>query len=155
MKHRTRIKERIRGWLPKEYNFAFAQKMSKPTWWKPLWIATVLLTVASGVIGYFVLQVPLERVALALFLTFFCIGIAYYVRVKPSIKVKRTLYILLGITPLGFVLSVAYAFFVGRYVTGWLWGWFNIIVTIGILIAGAFIGDWTGKRRDCQLPLSP
>ncbi len=149
------LENRIRGWLPKDYGFAFAQKMSKPIWWKPLWIATVLLTVASGVIGYFVFQVPLERVALALFLTFFCIGIAYYIRVKPSIKVNRALYILLGITPLGFVLSVAYVFFIGRYVTGWLWGWFNIIVTIGILIAGAFIGDWMGKRRNYRLPLSP
>jgi hypothetical protein len=35
-----------------------------------------------------------------------------------------------------------------------LWSWFNIIVTIGILIAGAFIGDWIGKRRSYQLPLS-
>jgi MFS family permease len=145
----------IRGWFPQDAPILYAHKMAKPIWWKPLWMATVLLTVASGAIGYFVLQVPLERVALLLFLTFFCIGIAYYIRVKSSIKVNRALYILLGITPLGFVLSVAYAFFIGRYVTGWLWGWFNIIVTVGILITGAFIGDWLGKRRNYQLPLSP
>ena len=115
----------------------------------------MLLTIASGVIGYFVLQVPFERVALALFLTFFCMGIAYYIRVKPSIKVNRALYILLGITPLGFVLCVAYVFFIGRYVTGWFEGWFNIIIMVGILIMGAFIGDWLGKRRNYQLSLSP
>lgn len=130
-------------------------KKSKPKWWKPLWIATLVLTIASAAIGYFVLNVPLERVVLLLFLTFFCVGIAYYIRVKPSVRVNRALYVLLGITPLGFILSVAYAFFIGSHITDWLWGWFNIIATIGILIAGAFIGDWIGKRRDYRLPLYP
>jgi len=129
-------------------------KKPKPRWWKPLWIAILFLTIASGFVSYFLLNVSLERTVSAVALTFFCIGIAYYIRVKPSMRVNRALYILLGITPLGFVLSVAYALFIGRYVTGWLWGWFNIIVTIGILIASAFIGDWIGKRRSYQLPLS-
>jgi hypothetical protein len=129
-------------------------KKPKPRWWKPLWITILFLTIASGFVSYFLFNVSLERTVSAVALTFFCIGIAYYIRVKPSIRINRALYILLGITPLGFILSVAYAFFIGRYVTGWLWGWFNIIVTIGILIAGAFIGDWIGKRRSYQLPLS-
>lgn len=129
-------------------------KKPKPRWWKSLWIATLVLTMASGAIGFF-LHIPLERVAFLLFLTFFCIGIAYYIRDKPSTKVNRALYILLGITPLGFILSVVYAFFIGSHVTGGLGGWFNIMVTIGILIAGAFIGDWIGKKRNYRLPLYP
>jgi hypothetical protein len=153
----------IRGWLPKEPNLpsnnvqvaGAKTKFPKPGWWKLLWITTTLLTIASGFVIYFLLNVPLERTVNTVALTFFCIGIAYYIRVRPSIKVNRALYILLGITPLGFVLSVAYAFFIGRYVTGWLWGWFDILVTIGILIAGGLIGDWVGKRRNYQLPLSP
>ena len=129
-------------------------KGSKPRWWKPLWIAVLLTTIASGVVGYFLLHVLVERAVSAVALAFVCIGIAYYIRVRPSMRVNRALYILLGITPLGFVLSVAYVFFAGRYVTGWLGGWFNIIVTVGILITGAFKGDWIGKRRNYRLPLS-
>jgi hypothetical protein len=146
---------RIRGWLPKELNLSCAHKASKPYWWKPLWVVTVLGIIVSGVISFLIFHVPLERAILGLVLAFLCVGVAYYIRVRPSIKVNRALYVLLGITPLGFVLSVAYAFFIGRYVTGWLWGWFNIIVTVGILITGALIGDWLGKRRNYQLPLSP
>jgi len=156
------LKNQIRGWLPKEPNLPSSKvkmtgaktKVPKPRWRKPLWIATLLLTIASGFIIYFLLRVSLERAVTAVALTFFCIGITYYIRVKPSMRVNRALYVLLGITPSGFCLSVAYAFFFGRYVTGWLMGWFNIIVTIGILITGAFIGDWIGKRRNYQLPLS-
>lgn len=84
-------------------------KGAKPIWWKPLWIATLLLTIASGIISYFLLHVPLERTVSAVALTFFCIGIAYYIRVRPSMKVNRALYILLGITPIGFVLWVIWA----------------------------------------------
>jgi hypothetical protein len=146
---------RIRGWLPKELNLSCAHKASKPYWWKPLWVVTVLGIIVSGVIPFLIFHVPLERAILGLVLAFLCVGVAYYIRVRPSMKVNRALYVLLGITPLGFVLSVAYAFFIGRYVTGWLWGWFNVIVTVGILITGALIGDWLGKRRNYQLPLSP
>ncbi|MCX6655142.1 MAG: hypothetical protein NTY03_08480 [Candidatus Bathyarchaeota archaeon] len=149
------LEKQIRGWLPKDSVNFTSIKMSKPLWWKPLWIATLLLTLVSGVIGYFILHTPVERVTSELVLAFVCIGIAYYIRVKPSIRVNRAFYILLGITPLGFFLSVAYAFLFGHYVTDWLMGWFNIIVTVGILVTGAFIGDWIGKRRNYQLPLSP
>ena len=149
------LRKRIRGWLPEEPILSYLQKASKPIWWKPLWIATLLLTLVTGVIGYFILHVPIERATSALVLAFVCIGIAYYIRVKPSIRVNRALYILLGITPMGFALSVAYVLVIGRYMTDWLGGWFNIIVTIGIIITGAFIGDWIGKRRNYQLPLSP
>ena len=153
----------IRGWLPKEPNLPSNRvkmvdaknKASKPRWWRPLWIVTVLGIIVSGVFAFLIFHVLLERAILGLVLAFLCVGVAYYIRVRPSMKVNRALYILLGITPLGFVLSVAYAVFLGRYVTGWLLGWFNIIVTIGILITGAFIGDWIGKRRNYQLPLSP
>lgn len=162
MTSKKRLEQLIRGWLPKEPTLSSNKtkiaeaktKAPKPRWWNPLWIAILLLTIASGFITYFLLNVPLERTVSVVALTFFCIGIAYYIRFKPSIRVNRALYILLGITPLGFCLSVAYAVLLGGYVTGWLMGWFNIIVTIGILIVGAFIGDWIGKRRNYQLPLS-
>lgn len=146
---------RIRGWLPRESILLYRQKASKPQWWKPLWIAILLLTLVTGVINYFILHAPVEDVTSALVFAFVCIGIAYYIRVKPSFRVNRALYILLGITPMGFVLSVAYVLVIGRYMTDWLGGWFNIIVIVGILITGALIGDWIGRRRNYQLPLSP
>lgn len=154
MKRKIPIEQRIRGWLPKEHNCTLAHKMSKPIWWKPLWISTVLLTIASGTLAFSTLHFPIEQVIIGTVLAFVCIDVAYYIRVKPSFRVNRALYVLLGITPFGFVLSVAYAVFLGHYVTGWLVGWFNIIVTIGILTAGAFIGDLIGKRRNYQLPIS-
>ena len=149
------LENHVRGWLPKKPNFALAHKMSKPRWWRPLWIVSLLGIIISGLVLFLSGYVPLERMIFGLVLAFLCVGVAYYIRVRPSMKVNRALYVLLGITPFGFVISVAYAVFLGRYVTGWLMGWFNIIVTIGILIAGGFIGDWIGKQRNYQLPFSP
>lgn len=149
------LEKRIRGWLPKEHPVVLGQKTSKPIWWRPLWAATWILTIVLGIIGFIALHTPLlQQVIIGLILGFVCIGFAYYIRVKPSFT-NRALYILLGITSLGFLLSVAYAFLLGRYVTGWPLGWFKIIVIIGILMAGGFVGDWIGKRRNYQLPLSP
>ena len=132
-------------------------KGSKPWWWKPLWMAVLLITIASGVVGYLLLHVPLERTVGGVALTFLMIGIAYYIRVRPSMRVNRALYILLGITPIGFILWIIWAVSgIGRLITNMvgalpslLMSW---IVCYGI---GAFIGDWIGRRRNYRLPLSP
>jgi len=160
---KKQLERRICGWLPKEPNLPSSKvkmadaktKAPKPRWWRPLWIAVVILTLASGILSFFVLHMPLQHAVIWTVVAFVCIGFAYYIRVRPSFRINRALYILLGITPFGFVISVAYAVFLGRYVTGWLMGWFNIIVIVGILIAGGIVGDWIGKRRNYQLPLSP
>jgi len=72
-------------------------KSLKPWWLRPLWIATLLLTIISGVIAYFILHVHIEGMVGATALTFVLIGIAYYIHVKPSMKVNRALYIWLPI----------------------------------------------------------
>jgi hypothetical protein len=157
------LEKHIRGWLPKEPNLPSNKvkmadaktKAPKPRWWRPLWIVTVLGTIVSGLVSFLIFNVPLERAIALLFFAFGCLGFAYYIRVRPSIKVNRAVYILLGISPIGFCLSLAWNFTIGRYTTPWLgiWGFF-----IGLIVPctiGAFIGDWIGKRRNYQLPLSP
>ena len=131
-------------------------KGSKPRWWKPLWIAVLLTTIASGVVGYFLLHVPVERAVSAVALTFVCIGIAYYIRVRPSMRVNRALYILLGITPIGFILWVIWAVSgIGRLITNMVGALPSLLISWIVCYGiGAFIGDWIGKRRNYRLPLS-
>ena len=132
-------------------------KGSKPRWWKPLWIGVLLTTIASGVVGYFLLHVPLERMVGGVALTFLMIGFSYYIRVRPSMEVNRAIYILFGITPIGFGLWIVYALSgIGRLLTTHLGSWPSFIVAFTVpYIIGAFIGDWIGKRRNYLLPLSP
>jgi hypothetical protein len=161
MKPKKRTEQQTRGWLPDEHPAVLAQKMSKPIWSKTSWIdivfsTVVILTVASGTLVFSALHMILQQVTVGSVLGSILMGIAYYLRFRYSERaLNRGLYVFLGATPLGFCLNVAYVVFLGRYVTGWLMGWFNIMVTVGILITGAFIGDWIGKRRNYQLPLSP
>ena len=135
-------------------------KGSKPWWWKPLWIAVLLMTIVSGVVGFFLLHVPLGRTVGGVALTFLMIGIAYYIRVRPSMKVNRALYIALGASGTWVIV-----FFGGAFIilatglpppTAYLgpWGGF-VIFFIAPYIIGAFIGDWIGRRRNYLLPLSP
>jgi len=132
-------------------------KGSKPWWWKPLWIVTLLATIVSGAVGYFLLDVPLARAVGGVALTFICIGVAYYIRVRPSMKVNRALYILLGITPLGFGLMMLYVVSgIGSFIAAHLGPVPNLIIGFIVpYIVGAFIGDWIGKRRNYILPMTP
>jgi len=131
-------------------------KSSKPRWWKPLWIAGLLTTIASGVVGYFLLHVPLERTVGGVALTFLIIGFAYYIRIRLSRKMNRGLYILLGISPIGFGLWVVLGLSgVGRLLTNYLGVWPSLIISFTVpYIIGAFIGDWLDRRRNYRLPLS-
>ena len=135
-------------------------KSSKPWWWKPLWIVTLLLTIASGVAGFFLLDVPLARAIGGVALTFLAIGIAYYIRIRPSITVNRALYITLGGGGTWLIVFFGSAFIIWatglpppiHYVGFWI---SYILLFIAPWIIGAFIGDWIGKRRNYILPLSP
>jgi hypothetical protein len=135
---------------------------AKPWWWKPLWIAVLLSTIALGVADYFLFHIPLERVAGSLAITLLAIGFSYYIRIKPSTKVNRATYIILGICGTFLVTLFGGAFIIQAidlppiptYLT-YLWSWLSFIVLmIASPIAGAFIGDWIGKRMNYRLPLS-
>ena len=135
-------------------------KGSKPGWWKPLWMVTLLLTIVSCVTGYFLFDVSLARAVGGLALTFLGIGIAYYIRVRPSMNVNRALYITLGVGGAWLIVFFGSAFII--WATGLpppfphLGFWIsNILLFIAPWIIGAFIGDWIGKRRNYVLPLTP
>ena len=126
---------------------------TKPWWWKPFWIFTLLANIVSGAAGFLLFDIPLARAVGVVSLAFICVGFAYYIRVRPSMKVSRALYILLGITPLGFGLMMLYVVSgIGRFIGPVP----NLIIGFIVpYIIGAFIGDWIGKRRNYVLPLSP
>lgn len=131
--------------------------VSRPWWWKPIWIAILLSTTTLYVFDFFLSHSPLERVTGALVLTFMMISIAYYIRIKPSRRVNRGLYILLGFSPIGFSLWLLYAFSgIGRFLTTiGLWGSLASMLLFPVpFIMGAFIGDWIGKRYEYRIPFS-
>ena len=131
-------------------------KGSKPWWWKPLWIFTLLTTIVSGVVGVFLFDIPFASAVGGVTLTFLCIGFAYYIRVRPSIRVNRAIYILLGI-PIGFVLRLIFSFIFNRVLITSASGTLPLSLLSGAVCygLGALIGDWIGKRRNYILPMTP
>jgi len=160
-----RYLNRIRGWFPKEPSMPRDKlKMAetkvsktKPWWWKPLWIVTVLATIASTVAGYFLLDVPLERAVGGVALTFLCIAFAYYIRVRPSMRINRAVYILIGITPIGIILWFICSFILNRVIITSASGTLPLFLASGAVClgVGALIGDWIGKRRGYTLAMMP
>jgi len=138
------------------------QKPSKPKWWKPLWILTAISMVGSGVFSYFFLQTEFIRIIIYEIIFSLVLCGAYYIRVRPSIKVNKVVYILFGITPIGFGLSILYALFCGitnfaKFIMSVepFGPWLHLGIIIGLFTIGSFIGNWIGKKRDYRLPLSP
>ncbi len=139
-----------------------SQKPSKPKWWKPLWILTAISMVGSGVFSYFLLPGELVLIIILEIIFSLVLGVAYYIRVRPSIKVNKLVYIFFGITPIGFGLVILYALICGitnfsKFIMSFkpFGSWLQIGIIIGLLTIGGFIGNWIGKKRDYRLPLSP
>ncbi len=159
------LENRIRGWLPKEPNLpnnkmqaATAKKNPpKPSWWKPFWKALVVVALIFVVINYFIFHYPLSSVIGGLAITLLGIGAAYYIRVRPSLKVNRVVYIFLGCGISVVLLVVVYGISgLGRWVTNTLGAWPSLIIGYAVFVPiGILIGDWIGKRRNYLLPLSP
>ena len=128
-------------------------KGSKPWWWKPFWIAVLLMPIVSGGVGYFLLHVSLGRTVGGVALTFLCIGIAYYIRIRPSMKVNRALYIVLGASGTELLILFGGAFII--LATGlpppthYLGPWPTFILLFIVpWVVGGFIGYLVGKRRN-------
>jgi hypothetical protein len=148
------LENRIRGWLPKDPVVLYAHKMQRPTWWKPFWSAAWVFTEVLGIVGFLALRIPIWYVGIiGGYLAIIGFAAAFYSAIKPS-SINRAAYIFVGMTTLGLLLSAAYTFLLGHYTTAWLSGWFNLIVIVGIQIAGGIVGDLIGKQRNYQqLPL--
>jgi hypothetical protein len=138
------------------------EKSKKPKWWTPFWISIIISMIGSGFFSYFFFYHDLIRILLYEILFLVVLGLAYYFRVKPSKKINKIAYILLGITPIGFSLWILYAIFCGltkfcHFLNSLkpYGSWINLIIQILLYILGGFIGNWIGKRRGYKLPLSP
>ena len=149
------LENRVRGWLPREYRVAFAQKMSKPSWWKPLWIVSALGIIISALVLFLIGSTP-ERVILGVVFAFLGLGGAYYIRVRPSITVNRVVYVCLGIG-IGWFMWIIYAVSgIGLWLNGAIGGWPSLIIGFAVpYTIGAIIGDRIGRHRNYQLPLFP
>jgi hypothetical protein len=110
-----------------------------------------------GFIFYFYSDLPLGNMLEGVALSFVLLGFAYYIRVRSNLKVNRVLYVLLGISPIGFLLMIAVVVSgLGHFMTTNLGVWPSLTMTFMVpCVIGAFIGDWIGKKRGYQLPLSP
>jgi len=160
-----RYLNRIRGWFPKEPNMPRNKlkmaetKVSKPKpwWWTPLWITTVIVTIVSGVVAYFLFDTTILRAVGGLALTLLCIGVAYYIRVRPSMRINRAVYILIGITPIGVILWFICSFILNRVIITSASGTLPLFLASGAVClgVGALIGDWIGKRRGYTLAMMP
>jgi hypothetical protein len=147
------LENRIRGWIPNDYRIAFGQKVSKPSWWKPLWSISALGIVLSA-FALFLVGFALDRVILGMVFAFTCLGIAYYIRVRPSLKINRLVYVCLGIG-IGWVVWVIYALSgAGLAVYEAIGAYPALSVNFIFYIAGAVLGDQIGKKREYLLPLS-
>jgi len=138
------------------------QKPSKTKWWKPLWILTAISMVGSGVFSYFFLHGELIYIIIYEIMFSLVLGAAYYFRVRPSIKVNKLVYILFGITPIGFGFVILYALICGitnfsKFIMSFtpLGSWLQLGIIIGLFTIGGFMGNYFGKKRDYRLPLSP
>lgn len=135
-----------------------SNKESKPklNWWKPYWIATIIVVLVLGFANYFLFSVPLFEATVGLLLTFGCLGVAYYTRVRPSLKVNKALYVLLGVTPIGLVIWIVFSVAFSRLLISVVGALPSIILSWLICLPiGAIIGYYIGKRRNIALPFSP
>ena len=149
------LENRLRGWVPKEHRIVFAQKGAKPRWWNPFWISAIVVNILWLLFGFSVLHLSVDRLVTVAIFTAIAIGFAYYIRVKPSIAINRAVYVLIGVTPIGFVLGILWELTVGSLLNGYVGAYPALLISLAIwLPIGGFIGDWIGKKRNYILPLS-
>ena len=134
------------------------KQIKKPNYWKRFWIAVIISYFGSLVFSLILFQIYFVRILFWGIIFGIVIGFAYYIRIKPSIKLNKVIYILFGVTPIGFGLWLIYGLTgMSRYLIslGSWYIWLNIIIMVSIFVIGGFIGNWLGKKREYRLPFSP
>ena len=129
---------------------------SKPRWWTPYWIVLVVAIIIIGVVIPVFLNFNVERSILISGLFLFVLGLAYYVRVKPSIIINRIVYIV----GFGFLFGTIIWMFL--YASGffkWMVNAFSLIEDEGVALSlvlcfgiGAILGELFGKHRNYKGP---
>jgi len=129
---------------------------SKPKYWKRFWIA-VIITYVGTLITLLFFQTNIIQTLLLGLIFGIALGIAYYIRIRPSFKTNKIIYIIFGVTPIGFGLWLLYGLSgMSRFLIS-LGSWYiqlNILIMISIFVIGGLIGNWIGKKTNYRLPFS-
>lgn len=132
------------------------KESSKPKYWKRFWIIIIISYIGTIIALLFFSTNIIRTLLLGIFFGI-VLGIAYYIRIRPSLKINKALYIMLGVTPIGGGLWLLYMLIgMNRFLVS-LGSWYiqlNILIMISIFVIGGFIGNWIGKKVDYRLPFS-
>jgi len=143
----------------------------KPKWWRKFWIAQAII--ATGfliffLISYFIDYVSFSMLYQSIFFIISGIGIAYMIThilkdvlsEKERLRFNRALFIMFGIFIIGFFQWIALMTFlrdsgINRLIINTFGkdfaGIFAIISYIMCYVAGGYIGNWIGKKRDYRI----
>jgi len=89
MDSKKHLQNRIRGWLPKDYVKVYLHRMSKPMWWKPFWISLLIVTIASAILFFFTLHMPIQQVIIGTVFAFVCIPIGFILALPWLIDLRK------------------------------------------------------------------
>lgn len=124
---------------------------------KRFWIATIISYGGTSIFTLFFFNAYFMRTLLYIVIFGMALIVAYYIRIRPSKKVNKLLYILLGTTTIGFGLCFLYALIgISRYLVNlqsW-YIWLNLINLCILLMIGGYIGNFMGKKVDYRIPFS-
>jgi len=129
----------------------------KPRWWKrsirSYWLIFVLLPFAAilVVLGALFLQgvTALAEILKYVIITSVAIAFAYYIRKTNSLKVWRTVWVLLGACGIGTLIAGVMLGVFGKTLILYLGPGPSLLLTfVTAITVGALLGDYIGKRRD-------
>ena len=132
------------------------KESSKPKYQKRFWVAVIIAYIGT-IITLLLFQTNIIRILLLGLIFGIALGIAYYIRIRPSLKTNKIVYIIFGVTPIGFGLWLLYGLSgMSKFLIS-LGSWYiqlNILIMISIFVIGGLIGNWIGKKVDYRLPFS-
>lgn len=131
---------------------------AEPRWWKPYWLAIILVTLASGALLVVTGRVSFQRGILftGLFLAFE--ALALYGRTRSSITLNRLMYVFaLGAAFIGgiiWIMFLAILHFDNQliYFEGQNEVAYSVLSVVICFSVGALIGDIIGRKRHYKGP---